>query len=210
MRMSADLSAIVAALEAGSKTGTMPVVFVGHGNPMNAIQDTAFSAAWDTLGRRLPRPEAILCVSAHWLTPGETRVSLSARPETIHDFTGFPFPLFEKRYPSPGAPDRARQVMGSVDARRIIADEGRGLDHGAWSVLCRMFPAADVPVFQLSLDHRMAPMDHYRLARQLRPLRTQGVLIMGSGNLVHNLRAMRSDAPPMTGRWHLTAKLPNT
>jgi 4,5-DOPA dioxygenase extradiol len=174
MRMTADLSPVVAALAAGSKTGTMPVLFVGHGNPMNAIQDTTFSTAGDTLGPRLPRPEAILCVSAHWLTPGETRVSVSARPETIHDFSGFPYPLFEKRYPAPGAPERARQVIDAVDARRIIADEGWGLDHGAWSVLCRIFPAADVPVFQLSLDYRMAAMDHYRLARQLRPLIESG------------------------------------
>lgn len=194
--MTADLSSIVAALKAGSKTGTMPVLFVGHGNPMNAIQDTAFSTAWDLLGPRLPRPEAILCISAHWLTPGETRVSVTARPETIHDFSGFPYPLFEKRYPAAGAPDKARQVLDTVDARRIIADDGWGLDHGAWSVLCRMFPSADVPVFQLSLDYQMALRDHYRLARQLKPLRKQGVLIMGSGNLVHNLKAMRVDGPP--------------
>jgi 4,5-DOPA dioxygenase extradiol len=196
MPMTADLSSIIAALKAGSKTGTMPVLFVGHGNPMNAIQDTVFSTAWDALGPQLPRPEAILCISAHWLTPGETRVSVNDRPETIHDFSGFPYPLFEKRYPAAGAPDKARQVRDTVDARRIIADDGWGLDHGAWSVLCRMFPAADVPVFQLSLDYPMALRDHYQLASQLKPLRKQGVLIMGSGNLVHNLKAMRVDGPP--------------
>ena len=174
----------------------MPVLFVGHGNPMNAIQDTVFSTVWDVLGPRLPRPKAILCVSAHWLTPGETRVSVTAQPKTIHDFNGFPFPLFEKQYPAPGAPGIARQVLDMVDARRIIADDERGLDHGAWCVLGRLLPAADIPVFQLSLDYRLAPRDHYQMARQLKPLRKQGVLIMGSGNIVHNLRAMRSDAPP--------------
>ena len=174
----------------------MPVLFVGHGNPMNAIQDTPFSTVWDAIGHQLPRPEAILCVSAHWLTPGETRVSVTVQPQTIHDFNGFPDPLFEQRYPAPGAPGIARQVMQIVDTRRIIADDEWGLDHGTWSVLGRMFPAANIPVFQLSLDYRMAPLDHYRLARQLKPLRKQGVLIVGSGNLVHNLRAMRSDGPP--------------
>jgi 4,5-DOPA dioxygenase extradiol len=194
--MIADLSPIFEALKAGSRTGSMPVLFVGHGNPMNAIQDTVFSTVWDALGPRLPRPDAILCVSAHWLTPGETRVSVTARPKTIHDFSGFPYPLFEQRYPAPGAPGIARQVLDMVDARRIVADDEWGLDHGAWSVLGRLFPAADIPVFQLSLDYRLALRDHYQMARQLKPLREQGVLIMGSGNLVHNLRAMRIDGPP--------------
>ena len=174
----------------------MPVLFVGHGNPMNAIQDTVFSTVWDALGPRMPRPEAILCVSAHWLTPGKTRVSVTAQPQTIHDFNGFPYQLFEQRYPAPGAPGIARQVLDMVAARRIIADDEWGLDHGAWSVLGRLFPAADIPVFQLSLDYRLALRDHYQMARQLKPLREQGVLIMGSGNLVHNLRAMRIDGPP--------------
>ncbi|WP_372679910.1 4,5-DOPA dioxygenase extradiol [Desulfosarcina sp.] len=194
--MIAECSSIITALKSGSETGPMPVLFVGHGNPMNAIQDTAFSTVWDALGPRLPRPEAILCISAHWLTPGETRVSVTTRPKTIHDFSGFPYQLFEQRYPAPGAPGIARQVLELVDDRRVIADDRWGLDHGAWSVLGRMFPAADIPVFQLSLDYRMTPMDHYQMASQLKPLRDQGVLIMGSGNLVHNLKAMRSDGQP--------------
>jgi 4,5-DOPA dioxygenase extradiol len=194
--MSGDLSALFKALKARHSTGPMPVIFVGHGNPMNAIADTVFSTAWDEIGPRLPRPEAVLCISAHWLTPGETRVSIASRPETIHDFNGFPYPLFEQQYPAPGAPDMARLVVEAVNRRMLIADDEKGLDHGAWSVLIRLFPAADIPVFQLSLDYRMAPRDHYRLARQLKPLRKKGVLIMGSGNLVHNLRAMRSEGPP--------------
>ncbi len=194
--MSGDLLPIFSALKARSETDPLPVLFVGHGNPMNAIQDTVFSTAWDALGPRLPQPHAILCVSAHWLTSGETRVSAASHPKTIHDFNGFPDQLFEQQYPAPGAPDVARQVLDMVDGRRIIADHEWGLDHGAWSVLIRMFPAADIPVFQLSLDYRMALQEHYRLACQLKPLRERGVLIMGSGNLVHNLRAMRRDGPP--------------
>ena len=145
--MTDDLSKIIRALKNRQPTDPMPVFFVGHGSPMNAIQDTVFSTAWNALGPHLPRPAAILCVSAHWLTDGETRVSVTESPETIHDFSGFPYPLYEQRYPAPGAPKLARQVMDMITTRQVAADETWGLDHGAWSVLGRLFPAADIPVF---------------------------------------------------------------
>lgn len=191
-----DLSTIITALASRPSNDPMPVVFVGHGSPMNAIEDTAFSTTWNALGAHLPRPAAILCISAHWLTEGDTRVSVSEQPETIHDFSGFPYQLYEQRYPAPGSPAMARGVMGLIRTRQVVADEQRGLDHGAWSVLVRMFPEADIPVFQLSLDYRLSPKDHFQMARGLAPLREKGVLILGSGNLVHNLRAMRSQGPP--------------
>lgn len=194
--MPGDPAPLFEALEKRRPDDPMPVLFVGHGNPMNAIQDTVFSTTWDALGRRLPRPQAILCISAHWLTNGDTRVSVTDNPATIHDFYGFPDPLYEQRYRAPGAPDAARQVMAMVDARAIVADDEWGLDHGAWSVLIRMFPEADIPVFQLSLDYQLPPREHFRLARQLKPLRDNGVLVIGSGNLVHNLGAMQKGAPP--------------
>lgn len=184
------------ALDNRRSSDPLPALFVGHGNPMNAIQETAFSTTWDALGQRLPKPEAILCISAHWLTPGQIRVSTVTAPETIHDFNGFPYHLFEQQYPAPGAPQVARQVIDLLAGRNLAADDRRGLDHGAWSVLMRLFPEADIPVSQFSLDYRMAPREHYRLARELKPLREKGVMIIGSGNLVHNLRAMRKDGPP--------------
>ena len=193
--MNQDVAALYAALKARRPEHPMPALFVGHGNPMNAIQDTDFSLTWDALGRRLPKPQAILCISAHWLTPGEIRVSTAAKPKTIHDFSGFPHQLFKLQYPAPGAPQVARQVMDLVAVRTVLADHRRGLDHGVWSVLIRLFPGADIPILQLSLDYRMPPREHYRLARKLKLLREKGVLIVGSGNLVHNLRAMRNDGP---------------
>lgn len=194
--MNKDVATLSAALKARRPDHPMPALFVGHGNPMNAIHDTAFSTTWDALGTQLPKPQAILCISAHWLTPGEIRVSAVADPKTIHDFNGFPSQLFEQQYPAPGAPQVARQVMDLVAVRTVLADDRRGLDHGVWSVLMRLFPGADIPVLQLSLDYRMTLREHYRLGRELKPLREKGVLIVGSGNLVHNLRAMRNEGPP--------------
>ncbi len=165
----------------------MPVLFVGHGNPMNAIERNEFHEAWIALGKRLPRPKSILCVSAHW----ETRnayVTATDAPETIHDFYGFPRALFEVRYPAPGDPALARRVAALVASERVRLDPGRGLDHGAWSVLVAMYPDADVPVVQLSMDTSRPGRHHYALARQLAPLRDEGVLVIGSGNIVHNLR----------------------
>ena len=166
--------------------GRMPVLFVGHGSPMNAIEENAFSRAWADAGNSMPRPRAVLCVSAHWETNG-TQVTAASLPPTIHDFYGFPSPLYEVIYPAPGAPDLARRVRDSVRGTRVRPDPDRGLDHGAWSVLRRMFPEADIPVVQLSLDRAKAPAFHYELGKELAVLRREGVLIVGSGNIVHNL-----------------------
>jgi 4,5-DOPA dioxygenase extradiol len=174
----------------------MPVLFVGHGNPMNAIDRNAYHLAWESLGSRLPRPRSVLCISAHW----ETRhawVTATAMPETIHDFYGFPKALFDVRYPAPGDPTLAKRVASLVTSERVRLDPGRGLDHGAWSVLVAMYPEADVPVVQLSMDTSLPGEHHYALARQLAPLRDEGVLVIGSGNIVHNLRLFdfRDPAP---------------
>ncbi|HEY8265554.1 MAG TPA: 4,5-DOPA dioxygenase extradiol [Steroidobacteraceae bacterium] len=165
----------------------MPVLFVGHGNPMNAIEHNEFRANWTVLGNTLARPKAILCVSAHWETRDAYATATDA-PETIHDFYGFPRALFEVRYPAPGEPALARRVAELVASERVRLDPRRGLDHGAWSVLVAMYPEADVPVVQLSMDTSRPGRHHYELARQLAPLRDEGVLVMGSGNIVHNLR----------------------
>ena len=165
----------------------MPVLFVGHGNPMNAIERNEFHENWIALGKRLPRPRSILCVSAHWETQN-AYVTATDAPETIHDFYGFPRALFEVRYPAPGEPALARRVAELAVSEGVRLDPGRGLDHGAWSVLVAMYPEADVPVVQLSIDTSRPGRHHYELARQLAPLRDEGVLVMASGNIVHNLR----------------------
>jgi 4,5-DOPA dioxygenase extradiol len=174
----------------------MPALFVGHGNPMNAIRQNGFRDNWAALGRRLPRPKSILCISAHWETRGSWVTATSA-PETIHDFYGFPKALFDLRFPAPGDPALAGRVAGLVTSERVRLDPGRGLDHGAWSVLVAMYPDADVPVVQLSMDTSRPGRHHYELARQLAPLRDEGVLVLGSGNIVHNLRLFdfRDPAP---------------
>jgi 4,5-DOPA dioxygenase extradiol len=185
-----ETSSIIRNLAAAPDTGaTMPALFIGHGSPMNAIEDNEFSHAWADLARSLPKPKAVLCVSAHWETVG-TRVTAMEQPKTIHDFYGFPSALFQKRYPAPGSPDLARMAQGLVRKAPVELDLDWGLDHGAWSVLCRMFPDADVPVIQLSLDQRKVPDSHYELGRELRGLRKKGFLVLGSGNIVHNLREM--------------------
>ena len=164
----------------------MPVLFVGHGSPTNAIEENDFSRAWADAGKSVPRPRAVLCVSAHWETNG-TEVTGARFPGTIHDFSGFPRPLYEVRYPVPGAPELAGRVKVAVRGTRVRIDAERGLDHGAWAVLRRMFPEADVPVVQLSLDRTRGPASHYELGKELACLRREGVLIVGSGNIVHNL-----------------------
>ncbi|MFO1515649.1 MAG: 4,5-DOPA dioxygenase extradiol [Lysobacterales bacterium] len=176
-----------------SATIRQPVLFLGHGSPMNAIEASPWRAAWADLGRRLPRPRAILCVSAHWETRG-VYVTAAAAPETIHDFYGFPKALFDLRYPAPGDPALARRIAALGADLPIRCDPGRGLDHGAWSVLHVMYPQADVPVLQLSLDTRQPGPWHYALARRLAPLREEGVLIVGSGDIVHNLGLFRFHA----------------
>ena len=162
----------------------MPVLFVGHGNPMNAITDNAFAKQWERVGLNLT-PRAILCVSAHWETSGSL-ITAMPQPKTIHDFGGFPDELFRVQYPAPGSPELASDVVTATH-QRIVQDHEWGLDHGAWSVLKRMFPKANIPVLQLSLDVRKSPLQHIELARELSYLRSKGVVIIGSGNIVHNL-----------------------
>ncbi len=167
----------------------MPVLFVGHGNPMNAIEDNEFSQAWTKVGQSLPMPKAILCISAHWETMG-TKVTAMEKPRTIYDFYGFPHELYEVAYPAPGAPDLAHTIRKAITSTDVQSDLTWGLDHGTWSVLHRMFPKANVPVIQLSLDRVKEPKLHYQLGKQLKELRNEGVLIIGSGNIVHNLRTV--------------------
>ena len=164
----------------------LPVLFVGHGSPMNAIEDNPFSQSWHDLGQKLPRPRAILCISAHWETRG-TWVTAMDWPRTIHDFGGFPPELYQAQYPAPGSSWLAEQTKAAIHTLDVGLDQGWGLDHGCWSILKQLFPKADVPVVQLSLDHFKPGPAHYELAKELAPLRNQGVLILASGNLVHNL-----------------------
>jgi 4,5-DOPA dioxygenase extradiol len=176
-----------------ASTPRMPALFVGHGNPMNAITDNAYSRTWRRMGEELPVPKAILCVSAHWMTRGATLVHIGRNPKTIHDFGGFPPELFAQQYRAPGAPDFAQATIDLLEESHAQGDDRWGLDHGAWSVLIQMFPKADIPVYQLSLDLSKGLADHFRLAAELKALREKGVLIIGSGNVVHNLRALSMD-----------------
>lgn len=165
----------------------MPVLFIGHGSPMNALEDNAYTRAWRALGERLPRPKAIVSVSAHWETKG-VLITAAERPRTIHDFYGFPQALYAVDYPAPGDPGLARTIAGMLAPHARADLDSWGLDHGTWSVLGSMYPKADIPVLQLSMDIRRGPQDHYGIGQALKPLRGQGVLILGSGNIVHNLR----------------------
>ena len=164
----------------------MPAIFFGHGNPMNALQSNAWTEGWAAIGKSIPRPKAILCVSAHWYLPA-TLVTATARPRTIHDFGGFPQELYEVNYPAPGLPELAACVRDLLAPVSAGLDNRWGLDHGTWSVLCHAFPEADVPIIQLSIDETQPAEFHYELAKHLAPLRDEGVLVTGSGNLVHNL-----------------------
>ncbi|SDE50935.1 4,5-DOPA dioxygenase extradiol [Ruegeria marina] len=174
----------------------MPVVFLGHGSPMHAIEDGPFGRSWAALGQRLPRPEAILVVSAHWMSNGATLVDVSAMPRTIHDFYGFPEVLYREHYPAPGQPDLAREVVSLLHSHRAAGDDTWGLDHGAWAVLKYLYPKADIPVFQISIDMGRGLEHQLAIGRVLSDLRDLGVLILGSGNVVHNLRAMRRGGKP--------------
>lgn len=165
---------------------TMPVLFLGHGSPMNAIEENEFSLGWRDMAARLPRPAAILCISAHWETRGAW-VTAMDQPRTIHDFGGFPPELYEVVYPAPGSPVLAKRIQELFSETSVGLDEKWGLDHGCWSVIGQMFSKADIPVVQFSLDHFMPALEHYQLAKRLAPLRREGVLIVGSGNMVHNL-----------------------
>ncbi len=166
----------------------MPTLFFGHGSPMNAIEDNDWARAWGAIGRDLPKPRAILSVSAHWYVPA-TAVTANARPKTIHDFGGFPKPLFDVQYPAPGDANLVKRVQELLAPLAVAADSSWGLDHGTWSVLCHVYPNADIPVVQLSIDSTKPPAFHYELGRQLRPLRDEGILVMGSGDVVHNLHS---------------------
>lgn len=168
----------------------MPVLFIGHGSPMNAIEDNAFTRKWAEIGASLPRPDVILAVSAHWTTEG-TRITDSPLPRTVYDMYGFPKELYEVAYQPPGSPVHAAMAAELLD--NVQMDNTWGLDHGAWSVLARMYPKADIPVFQLSLDLRASHQDHFEMGRKLRPLRDRNVMILGSGNVVHNLARVSWD-----------------
>ncbi|WP_200979621.1 4,5-DOPA dioxygenase extradiol [Echinicola sp. 20G] len=165
----------------------MPVLFIGHGSPMNGIEDNVFSQYWRKLGQEIPTPKAVLVISAHWLSRG-TRITAMDFPKTIHDFGGFPQALFDVQYPAPGDPDLAEFTANQIQYTKIDLDHEWGLDHGTWTVVRHMYPAANIPVLQLSIDYYQSPKYHYELARELYQLRKKGVLIIGSGNMVHNLR----------------------
>lgn len=200
-------AAAQAGITALRPSARLPVLFVGHGSPMNAIEDNTYRRSWQQLGQQLlaraERPQLVLCISAHWITQGQgSWLTGMAQPRTIHDFGGFPDELFAQQYPAPGAPVVAQQLASqlhmphSQQALGVDAD-GWGLDHGTWSVLKPMFPAADIPVVQLSIDYRRPPAEHFALGQQLQALRERGVLIVGSGNVVHNLRALQRTQSPL-------------
>lgn len=164
----------------------MPVLFVGHGSPMNAIEDNEFSTRWMAMGKEIPVPKAVLIISAHWLTQG-TKITAMEMPKTIHDFGGFPKALFDYEYPAPGNPALAVETASMIKSTAVTLDHDWGLDHGAWSVVCRMYPDAKIPMIQLSIDYAKGAQYHYDLSKELAALRKKGVLILASGNMVHNL-----------------------
>lgn len=171
------------------QTQRMPVLFVGHGSPMNAIEANEFARGWQLIGSSIPVPKAILCISAHWETRG-TFITAMEKPATIHDFYGFPQALFEVEYPAPGDPALARETAAIIRSTPVMEDLSWGFDHGSWSILKHFYPLANIPVLEMSMDHTQKPQWHYELARELQALRYKGVLIIGSGNMVHNLRVI--------------------
>jgi 4,5-DOPA dioxygenase extradiol len=186
---------------------SMPVLFLGHGSPMNAIEENEFVDGWRAVAKSLPKPAVVLCISAHWETRG-THVTAMAQPRTIHDFGGFPKELYAVQYPAPGSPEHAQETQRTITRAPVGLDTAWGLDHGCWSVVKHLYPAADVPVLQLSLDYAQPPQYHYDLARELAPLRKKGVLILGSGNMVHNLGLAaweKMDLPEFGFDWALEA-----
>lgn len=170
----------------------MPVLFIGHGSPMNGIEDNEFSARWAQMAKEIPTPKAVLVVSAHWYSRG-TMITAMDFPKTIHDFGGFPQALFDVQYPAPGSPQLAKDTATLIHSAQVELDHDWGLDHGTWTVVRRMYPEAKIPVLQLSIDYTKPPRYHYELGRELMDLRKKGVLIIGSGNMVHNLRMVAWD-----------------
>lgn len=170
----------------------LPALFIGHGSPMNGIEDSAFSRNWAKMGSEIPKPKAVLVISAHWLT-NRTYITAMNNPKTIHDFGGFPQELFDVQYPAPGNPELAQATKKLITSTDVHLDHDWGLDHGTWTVVRHMYPNADIPVLQLSIDYSKPPQYHYDLAKQLASLRKKGVLIIGSGNMVHNLRMVAWD-----------------
>jgi 4,5-DOPA dioxygenase extradiol len=169
-------------------TDLMPIIFFGHGNPLNAVSKNVYTEAWASIGKSIPHPKAVLSISAHWYVP-TCAVMANSNPLTIHDFGGFPQELYKVEYPAPGDPKLAQRVKDLLAPISVKLDESWGLDHGTWSVLMHVFPKADVPVVQLSVDERQPPIFHYEMGKHLAALREEGVLIVGSGNVVHNLAA---------------------
>lgn len=186
------MNALKEITEALGNTPKMPALFLGHGSPMNSLQENEFVQGFRKVSSEIPKPQAILCVSAHWETRG-TQITAMEKPTTIHDFGGFPKALFEVQYPAPGSPELARETKSIIKKTEVELDDKWGLDHGAWSVIKHLYPEADVPVIELSLDYYQTPQFHYELAQELKPLREKGVLIIGSGNMVHNLRMVAWD-----------------
>ncbi|WP_394779832.1 4,5-DOPA dioxygenase extradiol [Undibacterium sp.] len=183
-----------------SDSTRMPAIFFGHGSPMNALEDNRYTQAWEALGKQFPRPKAILVVSAHWTTRG-TAVTAAKEPVTIHDFGGFPQALFDVRYPAPGDPALAARVAELLAPLPVGMDQQWGLDHGTWSVLVKAYPQADIPVIQLSIDIEKPPAYHFALGQKLQALRDEGVMVIGTGNVVHNLRRLDRDASGQGWGW---------
>jgi 4,5-DOPA dioxygenase extradiol len=198
-----DLSALPATLP--EQDDKMPLLFVGHGSPMNGIEDNEFSQRWRKMGQDIRTPKAVLVISAHWLTRG-THITAMEKPKTIHDFGGFPQALFNVQYPAPGSPQLAKETASLVKTTNVGLDHDWGLDHGTWTVVRHMYPEAKIPILQLSIDYGQPPQYHYDLARELSALRKKGVLIVGSGNMVHNLRMVawdKVDVPEYGYDWAL-------
>ncbi len=195
-----QLKELYTATKSFEETATMPLLFVGHGSPMNAIEETEFTKGWKKAADELPKPNAIICVSAHWQTKG-TFLTAMEKPKTIHDFYGFPKELFNVQYPAPGSLALAEQAKNIIQKTEAQLDETWGLDHGCWSVVKQMYPDADVPVIEMSMDYTQSPQWHYELAKDLASLRKKGILIIGSGNLVHNLGMMNWSSPDKGFDW---------
>ncbi len=182
------------------KPYTLPAFFIGHGSPMNGIEDNTFSIQWQQLGRDIPTPDAVLVISAHWYTKG-TRITAMDHPKTIHDFSGFPQALFNIQYPAPGNAMLAKETAQLIQSTPVLLDHDWGLDHGTWTVVRHIYPDASIPVLQLSIDYTMSPAAHYALAKEIASLRKKGVLILGSGNMVHNLRILNWQQPASGFDW---------